>query len=66
MLHGGAYKLIDKTKIAVTRPVLEKAKWRCQGPGGCRAESGLRVIEHRGKLSVVCDVCRARLGSPSW
>lgn len=61
-MHGGSYRLVDRTNVAVTRPALEKARWRCQSCGG---EDNLRVIEHGGAVKVVCDPCRARLGSPA-
>jgi hypothetical protein len=64
----GAYRLIEKTNVAVTRPALDAAGWRCQGRPGwskCADDEGLRVIELRGAIRVVCESCRAQLGSPA-
>ena len=58
----GAYHLVDKTNVAVTRPALEGAHWRCQA---CRDDENLRVIDIKGVIKVLCDQCRLRLGSPS-
>jgi hypothetical protein len=58
----GAYQLIDKKNVAVTRPALEGANWRCQS---CRDDENLRVIDQRGVVRVLCDQCRLRLGSPT-
>jgi hypothetical protein len=62
-MHG-AYRLIDKTDVAVTRPALENARWKCQT---CGHDETLRVIDLKGVIRVVCDPCRVRLGSPkTW
>ena len=61
-MQQGAYRLIDKSNVAVTRPALEAAKWRCQG---CKDDENLRVVDHRDTIKVLCDTCRLRLGSPA-
>jgi hypothetical protein len=59
-----AYRLIDKTDVAVTRPALDKAGWRCEV---CRDDEELRVIDQKGNLRVLCDSCRVKIGSlSSW
>ena len=54
------YRLVPRAEAAVTRPVLERAGWRCEG---CGRDEGLRVVE-RVKLSraAFCRRCRMGLG----
>lgn len=55
------YRLVPKTNVAVTRPALEQAGWRCRR---CSDDSDLRVVELRisGELRVLCNVCRVHSG----
>jgi len=60
MFYPG-YRLVARSDTAVTRPALERAKWRCEH---CHDPDDLRVIEHRGTILVVCDACRVKVGQP--
>ncbi len=56
------YRLVSRTEVAKTRPVLERAGWRCEGQG-CTRDENLRVVERVGKpREVLCRRCRMGLG----
>jgi len=56
-----AFRLVDRSDVAATQPVLERAGWRCER---CGNGDNLRVIDQRGALSVACDTCRVKIGQP--
>ncbi len=60
MFYPG-YRLVARSDVAVTRPALERAGWRCEH---CHDADDLRVIDHRGTILVVCDACRVKVGQP--
>lgn len=60
MFYPG-YRLVERSNVAVTRPALERAGWRCER---CPSADDLRVIDQRGTILVVCDGCRVKVGQP--
>jgi hypothetical protein len=49
-------RLVERWETAVTKAVLERARWRCES---CRSDSELRVVEdRRDNFYVLCLSCR--------
>lgn len=62
MTTRGVYRLVPRTEVAVTRPVLERAGWRCEGQN-CGRDENLRVVERVGHpRAAFCRRCRITLG----
>ena len=53
-------RMVERWEVTVTRPALDRARWRCES---CRGDSDLRVAEsHEARFVVLCAWCM--LGSP--
>lgn len=51
------YTLVERSDVKTSRPVLERAGWRCER---CPSTSSLRVVAYRGAVLALCDACRVR------
>jgi hypothetical protein len=48
-------RMVAAREIAISRPALERARWRCEA---CHSGAHLRVFEDRaGRLAVLCPTC---------
>jgi hypothetical protein len=57
------FRFVERSEVAITRPAMEKAHWRCEM---CPATEALRVVQFfRGDVvQVLCRRCQMRVGWP--
>jgi len=53
-------RIVGLREVAVTRPLLERAQWRCES---CNSPDDIRVVQFQSHdMMVLCTRCRLRAG----